>query len=225
LQGLLREKSILITCGVAGGSLLLLTFFVRSGPGRTPTLPPPPPSAETLNIQTVPVPPPPTSGQEFQQDRLERDLTRQEDLVSALQEELRAQQNLADDLKAQLERQQAETDQVMEQIDTYQTAVEEMTSQQVRLIESIPRNNETQTMILWGILGLFLMLMLGGGTAFAIIALWLMHIQRRTAYTPPPMVYPMQMPPSPYYYYERQPLPPPAQPQSYVQYDVRPYQE
>ncbi|MGB3311311.1 MAG: hypothetical protein WA939_05895 [Nodosilinea sp.] len=223
MQGLTKEKPILITCFAAGGALVILTMLVRSGPGRTPSLPPPPPSAESLNVETVPVPSPPGLSQETSQDRLQRDLTRQEDLVSALQDELEAQQDLADDLKAQLERQQAETDQVMAQLDTYQTAVEEMTSQQVRLIESIPRNNETQTMILWGILGLFLMLMLGGGTAFAIIALWLMHIQRRTQ-QPPPMAYPMRMPPSPYYYYEQQPLPPPAPP-PYVQYDIRPYQD
>lgn len=189
-----------------------------------PSLPPPPPSAESLDIQTVPVPLPPGMGQDTNQDRLERDLTRQEDLVTALQDELEAQKDLADDLKAQLERQQTETEQVMEQLDTYQEAVESMTSQQVRLIESIPRNNETQTMILWGILGLFLLLMLGGGTAFAIIALWLMHIQRRTP-QPPQMVYPLRMPPVPSYYYERQPLPPPAQHQPFVQYDVRPYED
>lgn len=222
MQGLTKEKPILITCLAAGGALVVLTLLARSDPGRTPSLPPPPPSAESLNIETVPVPP--SINQVTPQERLERDMTRQEDLVNALKDELEAQKDLADDLKAQLERQQAETEQVMAQLDTYQTAVEEMTSQQVRLIESIPRNNETQTMILWGILGLFLMLMLGGGTAFAIIALWLMHIQRRTQ-PPPPMVYPMRMPPSPYYYYERQPLPPPAQQQPYVQYDIRPYQD
>ncbi|MGG6237666.1 hypothetical protein ACQ4N7_03420 [Nodosilinea sp. AN01ver1] len=216
-----KDKPILITCFAAGGALVILTMLVRSGPGSTPSLPPPPPSAESLNIETVPVPP--SINQVTPQERLEQDMTRQEDLVNALKDELEAQKDLADDLKAQLERQQAETEQVMAQLDTYQTAVEEMTSQQVRLIESIPRNNETQTMILWGILGLFLMLMLGGGTAFAIIALWLMHIQRRTQQ--PPMVYPMRMPPSPYYYYERQPLPPPAQHQPYVQYDIRPYQD
>jgi hypothetical protein len=220
----MKEKSILITCCAAGGALVLLTLMVRSGTGRIPTLPPPPLSAEAINIQPMPVPPPPSGG-DIQQSRMERDLTRQQDMVSSLQDELRAQKNLADDLKAQLERQQAETDQVLAQLNTYQTAVEEMTSQQVRLIESIPSNNETQTMILWGILGLFLMLMLGGGTAFAIIALGLMHIQRRTAYQPPPTAYPMRMPPSPYYYYERQPLPPPAPQQPYVPYDVRPYQE
>lgn len=225
MQGLTKEKPILITCLAAGGALVVFTMLARSGPGRTPSLPPPPPSAESLNVETVPVPSPPSLGQDNPQDRLQRDLTRQEDLVSALQSELEAQKDLADDLKAQLERQQAETDQVMAQLDTYQTAVEEMTSQQVRLIESIPRNNETQTMILWGILGLFLMLMLGGGTAFAIIALWLMHIQRRTQPPPPVMYHPMRMPPSPYYYYERQPLPPPVQQQPYVQYDIRPYQD
>ncbi|MFQ4135781.1 hypothetical protein PGN35_005625 [Nodosilinea sp. PGN35] len=177
-----------------------------------------------MNIQTVPVPPPPTAGQSLQQDRFERDLTRQQDLVSSLQDELRAQKNLADDLKAQLERQQAETNAVLAQLDTYQTAVEEMTSQQVRLIESIPRNNETQTMLLWGILGLFMLLVLGGGTAFAVIALWLMHLQRRTYAPPPqPMMYPVRMPPNPYFYYEKQPLPPSVQQPPYVQYDVRPY--
>jgi hypothetical protein len=139
-----------------------MALIVRSGTGREPTLPPPPPSAESLDIQTVPVPQLPGVSQEVAQDRLERDLTRQQDLVGSLQDELKAQQDLADDLKTQLERQQAETDQVLEQLDTYQEAVESMTSQQVRLIESIPRNNENQTMILWGILGLFLILMLAG---------------------------------------------------------------
>ncbi|WOD37755.1 hypothetical protein [Nodosilinea sp. E11] len=199
-------------------------MLVRSEPSNRSTLPPPPPSAESLNIQTVPVPPPPGVGQEILQDRLERDLTRQQDLVSSLQDELRAQKNLADDLKVQLERQRAETDKVLEQLDTYQETVENMTSQQVRLMESIPRNNETQTMILWGILGLFMMLMLGGGTAFAILALWLMHLQRRTS-QPPPMVYPMRMPPNPYVYYENQPLPPSVHPHAFVQYEVRPYQD
>ncbi|WP_156119760.1 hypothetical protein [Leptolyngbya sp. KIOST-1] len=200
-------------------------MVVRSDPGNTPSLPPPPPSPDSLSIQTVPVPPPPGVSQDILQDRLERDLTRQQDLVTSLQDELRAQKNLADDLKAQLARQQAETDKVLEQLDTYQEAVEAMTSQQVRLIESIPRNNETQTMLLWGILGLFMLLVLGGGTAFAILVIWLMHLQRRTV-QPPPMVYPMRMPPNPYpYYYERQPLPPPGQPQAYVQYDIRPYQD
>ncbi len=224
MQGLTKEKPILITCCAAGGALFLLTLLVRTGTGRAPSLPPPPPSPESLNIQTVPVPPPPTAGQSLQQDRFERDLTRQQDLVSSLQDELRAQKNLADDLKAQLERQQAETNAVLAQLDTYQTAVEEMTSQQVRLIESIPRNNETQTMLLWGILGLFMLLVLGGGTAFAVIALWLMHLQRRTYAPPPqPMMYPVRMPPNPYFYYEKQPLPPSVQQPPYVQYDVRPY--
>jgi small-conductance mechanosensitive channel len=185
---------------------------------------PPPPSAESLNIQTVPIPPPPTAGQEQQQDRFERDLTRQQDLVSSLQEELRAQKNLSDDLKAQLERQQSETDAVLEQLDTYQEAVESMTSQQVRLIESIPRNNETQTMLLWGILGLFMLLLLAGGTAFTVIALWLIYIQRRTYQPPQQLMYPVRMAQNPYFYYEKQPLPPPAQ-QPYVQYDVSPYED
>jgi hypothetical protein len=219
----MKEKPVLITCCAAGGALVMLTLLVRSGAGGDSTLPPPP-SLETLNIQTVPVPPPPGVGQEILQDRLERDLTRQQDLVSSLQDELRAQKTLADDLKVQLERQQAETDKVLQQLDTYQEAVETMTSQQVRLIESIPRNNETQTMILWGILGLFMMLMLAGGTAFAIIALWLMHLQRRTA-PPPPMMYPMRMSPNPYLYYENQPLPPPVQQRPFVQYDIRPYED
>lgn len=223
MQGLTKEKPILITCCAAGGALVVLSLLVRSGPSQTSTLPPPPPT-DSLNIQTVPVPPPPGVGQEILQDRFERDLTRQQDLVTSLQDELRAQKNLADDLKVQLERQQAETDKVLEQLDTYQAAVETMTSQQVRLIESIPRNNETQTMILWGILGLFMMLMLAGGTAFAIIALWLMHLQRRTQ-QPSQVIYPMRMPPSPHYYYERQPLPPPAHPQPFVQYDIRPYED
>lgn len=198
-------------------------MLVRSGASRAPSVLPPPPSAETLNIQTVPVPPPPGLSQDSLQDRMQEDLTRQEDLVSSLQKELEAQKDLADDLKAQLERQQSETEQVLEQMETYQEAVESMTSQQVRLIESIPRNNETQTMLLWGILGLFLILMLAGGAAFAVIALWLMHLQRRQPQ--PPVVYPMRMPPSPHYYYEPQPLPPPAHPQAFVQYDVRPYQD
>ncbi|MEO1070034.1 MAG: hypothetical protein AAFW95_13095 [Cyanobacteria bacterium J06638_6] len=201
-----------------------MSLIVRSGTGREPTLPPPPPSAESLDIQTVPVPQPPGVSQEIAQDRLERDLTRQQDLVGSLQDELKAQQDLADDLKTQLERQQAETDKVLEQLDTYQEAVESMTSQQVRLIESIPRNNENQTMILWGILGLFLLLMLAGGTAFAILAVWLIHLQRRT-YQPPPVMYPMRIPPNPYLYYERHPLPPPGQQQPFVQYDVKPYEE
>ncbi len=223
MQGLIKAKPILVTCCAAGGALVILTLLVRSGTGRAPTLPPPP-SATDLNIQTVPVPPPPEIAQATQQDRMERDLTRQQDLVSSLQKELEAQKDLADDLKAQLERQQTETEQVVAQLETYQKAVESMSSQQVRLIESIPRNNETQTMLLWGILGLFLVLMLAGGTAFVVIALWLMYIQRRT-YQPQQVIYPMRMPPGPHYYYERQPLPPPVQPQSFVQYDVRPYED
>ncbi|MGB5974951.1 MAG: hypothetical protein WBG38_16625, partial [Nodosilinea sp.] len=69
MQGLTKEKPILITCFAAGGALVILTMLVRSGTGiGTPSLPPPPPSAESLDIQTVPVPSPPDSGQVANQD-------------------------------------------------------------------------------------------------------------------------------------------------------------
>ncbi|TVP63082.1 MAG: OmpH family outer membrane protein [Leptolyngbya sp. LCM1.Bin17] len=205
------------------GALSLALLLSRAGSPRSLVPTQVPPSPESLNVQTIPVPHPPTHAVDSFQDRLERDLTKQQDLTESLQQELQAQKELADDLKMQLERQRAETDMVVEQLRTYQQAVEDMTSQQVRLIESIPRNNETQTMILWGILGLFMMLMLGGGTAFAIIALWLMHLQRQT-HRPPPM-YPVRMPPHPYLYYDNPPLPSPTRRQQLLQYGVRPFEE
>jgi hypothetical protein len=210
------------------GALSLVLLFSRGGAPRVLSPAQAPPSPDTLDVQTIPVPVAPNAATDSFQNRLERDLIKQQDLTESLQQELRAQQSLADDLKAQLERQRAETDMVVEQLRTYQDAVENMTSQQVRLIESIPRNNETQTMILWGILGLFMMLMLGGGTAFAVIALWLMHLQRQT-HRPPPPAYPVRMPPNPYanayMYYDNPPLPPPTRRQQLLQYDVRPFEE
>ncbi|MGF1571190.1 MAG: hypothetical protein ACFCVD_24465 [Nodosilinea sp.] len=198
--------------------------MVRSNSGQAPRSVPSP-SSQTLDIQAIPVPPPPTVSPDAFQGRLEQDLTKQQDLTEALQEELREQKALASDLKAQLERQQDETDKMLEQIHTYQDSVESMASQQVRLIESIPRHNETQTMLLWGILGLFMLLMLGGGTVVAVFALWLMHMQQQQQQQQQGMIYPVQLPPNPYMYYQKPPLPPPVPGQQYVQYEVKPYED
>ncbi|NJL47808.1 MAG: hypothetical protein HC929_10425 [Leptolyngbyaceae cyanobacterium SM2_5_2] len=200
-----------------------MLLLVQSTGGRSPMPENRSPDLQTLEVQPVPLPPPPDVSPDAFQDKLERDLTDQKDLAEDLKKELKAQQDLTADLKSQLERQEQETERVMEQLQTYQTSVQTMTEQQNQLINSIPKQNETQNLLLWGIFGLFMLLIVGGGAAFVVFSLWLMHIQRQQYR--PTVVYQARIPPDPYSYYERRPLPPAEHRQQYVQYDVRPFED
>lgn len=216
----MKDRSVLITWCAGMGALLVVVLLIRSSVNQSPASVQSPPDRSTLDIETIPIPPPPGFPTEPPQTRLEQDLIRQQELTEALKDELEQQQDLADDLKHQLERQRQENERITAQLKDYQDSVETMTAQQARLIESIPQNNQTQTMLLWGIVGLFAMLLLGGGVALIIFALWMMQIQRQGRR--PTVVYPMRMPYDPYYYQGRQTLPPPPYGQPFVQYDVRP---
>jgi len=202
----------------------MAVLVIRSVGHHPPASIAPTPGPQTLDIEAVPLPPPPSLLTASPQTDLERDLAKHQELVEALQAELEQQQQLTSDLKHQLERQQEESARVLAQLQDYQHSVEAMTAQQARLIETMPQSHQTQA-ILWGILGLFTMLLLGGGVALVIFALWLMHIQRQVQR--PPLGYVRRLPleaypPPPYPYYSDQPLPPPAQHQHLVQYEVHP---
>jgi hypothetical protein len=220
----MKDRAVLIALGSGTGAFLCLLLLVKSTVGR-PTIPnQSPPSLQSLEVQPIPLPPPPSISPHAFQDGLTREFNQQQALTDNLQKELDAQKALADDLKRQLERQERDTEEVLKQLQTYQTSVERITTQQEQLIASIPRHNETQTMLLWGVLGLFMLLMVGGGLAFAILALWILQIQRQN-YHRPTMVYPARIPPDPHFYYDKRPLPSSEPRQQFVQYDVRPYED
>ena len=219
----MKDQPTLLAWFAGIGAFLTVVLLVRAGLDRSPAMVEAPPSAPAIDIETVPLPPPPGFPPELTESSLERDLIRQQELTEALEDELDEQKDLAEDLKYQLECQRDENERIMAQLQDYQDSVETMTAQQARLIESIPRNNQTQTMLLWGIVGLFAMLLLGGGVALVIFALWMMQLQRQTRR--PPIVYPVQMPRVPYSDYRQpplHPLPPPTYGQPFVQYDVHP---
>lgn len=219
----MKDRLAVIGWCSGAGALIVLGLLMRSGMEGSSASIQSPPSAQTLNVQPVPLPPPPSVSAEMPAADFEQDLEKQQELTQDLQDELERQRVLAADLKAQLERQQDETTQVLDQLSAYQDSVEAMADQQVRLMEAIPQQNQTQTMLLWGIVGLFLLLLVGGGGVMLVLALWLMQIQRQTQR--PAVMYPVHLPPDPYHYYERQSLPAPSRGQRFIQYDVQPYED
>lgn len=219
----MKERLVFTVWCSAAGAVIVLALLVRSGNNSSPASSQPPPSPQTFDVQPVPLPPPPSLAVATPQNHLEQDLAKQQELTKDLRDELQKQQDVADDLKAQLERQQEETDKVLEQLRAYQNSVQGMADQQARLIESIPQQNQTQTMLLWGIVGLFMLLMLGGGAALVIFAVWLMQIQRQSQR--PAVMYPVHLSPNSYPYYERRPLPPPSSRQQFIEYDVQPFED
>ncbi len=219
----MKDRAAIIAWCSGAGALVILLLLVQSTGGRSSIPERRSSDLQTLEVQPVPLPPPPTVSPDAFQNQLEQDLTDQKDLAEDLKKELKTQQELTTDLKSQLERQEQETARVVEQLQAYQSSVQTMTEQQNQLINSIPRQNETQTMLLWGIFGLFMLLIVGGGAAFVIFSLWLMHIQRQQYR--PTIVYQARMPPDPYGYYDRRPLPPAEPRQQYVQYDVRSFED
>ncbi|MBD2260400.1 hypothetical protein H6G13_22770 [Pseudanabaena sp. FACHB-2040] len=173
-----------------------------------------------MEVQAVPVPPPPTLPVETRAEtELKEELNRQKELTAELKSQLERQQTLTEDLRVQLSRQQDDTDAILDQLSDYRHSMETMAAQQTRLAESIPQSGDTQTVLLWGIAGLFLFLIVGGGAVLTVFAVWLLQSQqrqsRRTA-----VVYPMHVP-NHYPSYEYQALPAPSRPQRVVQYDVQ----
>lgn len=219
----MKDSTAFVAGCSAAGALVLLMLLTRSGAGRLSETAQVPPEASPLEVQTVPLPPPPSMPAETAaaDDQLEDELDQQRAFIAELQSDLERQQALTEDLRTQLERQQDDTEAILSELQDYQQSMDTMAAQQSRLAEAIPEASDSQTVLLWGIVGLFLFMLVGGGAVLTIFAIWLLQSQRqnqrRTA-----MMYPVQVP-NPYRQYEYQVLPPAPRPQRVVQYDVQDY--
>jgi hypothetical protein len=218
----MKDSTAFVAGCAAAGAMVLLMLLTRSGAGRVANSVQSP-SSSPLEVQTVPLPPPPSLPVETAAEtELKQELNRQKELTTELKFQLERQQALTEDLRTQVSRQQDSTDAILEQLRDYRQSMDTMAAQQTRLAESIPQANDTQTVLLWGIVGLFLFLLVGGGAVLTVFAVWLLQSQQRQQQRRTTVMYPMHMP-NPYYGYDYQALPAPSRPQRVVQYDVQDY--
>lgn len=218
----MKDSTAFVAGCAAAGALVLLMLLTRSGAGRISDSVQPPQDAGLAQVQPVPLPPPPTVSEDSTSLReLETQLNQQKELTNRLQSQLEQQQALTQDLRTQLERQQDDTDAILSQLQDYRHSMETMAAQQTRLAEAIPQASDTQTVMLWGIVGLFLFLLVGGGGVLTVFAIWLLQSQQRQRRNNT-VIYPMPVP-NPYQAYGYQTLPPSPRPQRVVQYDVQDY--
>ncbi|HEY9761417.1 MAG TPA: hypothetical protein V6D07_02770 [Trichocoleus sp.] len=220
----MKDSTAFVAGCAAAGALVLLMLLTRSGAGRvsetaqvSQEYSPPP-------VQTVPLSPSPeTQADNFSEQEFKRELEQQKDLTAELKSQLERQQDLTEDLRAQLARQEDDTQAILSELKSYQQSMDALTTQQTRLAESIPQANDSQTVLLWGMVGLFLFLLVGGGAVLTVFAIWLLQSQQRQQQQRRTTVmYPVHMP-NPYPSYEYQALPPVSRPQRVVQYDVQDY--
>lgn len=221
----MKETTAFVTGCATAGAVVVLMLLVKAGAGTSANQNQVRLESQAVEVQPVQLPPPPTVPNEVQTDpSLERELQQQRAFTERLYAQLQQQQAITDDIRAQLERQQDDTSAILEELRDYQQSVEVMSAQQAHLAEAIPKaTSNAQTTLMWGILGLFVLLLVGGAAFFTVFAIWLLQNQRQPKRST--VMYPVQVPTpyaSPYtYYYDRQTLPPAAPPQRVVQYDVQ----
>lgn len=218
----MKDSTAFVAGCAAAGALVLLMLLTRSGAGRISDTAQAPQESSLPPVQTVPLAPPQTPYADTSKEQeFERELERQKDLTAELKAQIERQQDLTEDLGAQLSRQEDNTQAILTELRSQQQSMDAIATQQTRLAESIPQSNDTQTVMLWGIVGLFLFLLVGGGAVLTVFAVWLLQSQQRQQRRSTVM-YPVHMP-NPYPSYEYQALPPVTRPQRVVQYDVQDY--